>query len=160
MQRGNSAYGLDKELAVKAMAKYDAAAEDEAREWIEAITGRSIGPDFGLGLKDGVILCELANSVDPSSRIKISSSQMPFRQMENVTAFIRACRAIGVMEFDLFETVDLYEQKDLGVVVRCLHALGRTLQKNPSYKGPILGVKEATKNERTFTEAQLAEARH
>ncbi|EQC25922.1 hypothetical protein SDRG_16221 [Saprolegnia diclina VS20] len=160
MQRGGSAYGLDKELATKAMAKYDTNAEAEARDWIEAITGKAIGPDFGLGLKDGVILCELANVVDPTSRIKISASTMPFKQMENVTAFIRACRGMGVMEFDLFETVDLFEQKDLGVVVRCLHALGRTLQKKGTYNGPLLGVKESTRNERTFTEAQLAEARH
>ncbi|KDO22472.1 hypothetical protein SPRG_12755 [Saprolegnia parasitica CBS 223.65] len=160
MQRGGSAYGLDKELATKAMAKYDTNAEAEARDWIEAITGKAIGPDFGLGLKDGVILCELANAVDPASRIKISTSTMPFKQMENVTAFIRACRGMGVMEFDLFETVDLFEQKDLGVVVRCLHALGRTLQKKGTYNGPLLGVKESTRNERTFTEAQLAEARH
>jgi hypothetical protein len=42
--------------------------------------------------------------------------------------YCRACRAIGVSEHDLFETVDLYEEKDLNVVVQCIFALGRTVQ--------------------------------
>jgi hypothetical protein len=153
-------YGLDKDLAQLALDKYDHEAEEEAKEWIEAIVGRSIGPEFGPGLKDGVILCELANALNATPTIKISTSSMPFKQMENVTAFIRFCRTTGVTEFDLFETLDLFETKDLGAVVRCLHALGRTLQKNPSFKGPFLGVKEATKNQRTFSDKQLSEARN
>ncbi|CAK4109642.1 unnamed protein product [Aphanomyces euteiches] len=138
---------------------YDKQSEDEAREWIEAITKRSIGDDFGQGLKNGVILCELANALDGSLKLKPSTSNMPFKQMENVSAFLRACRSLGVAEFDLFETVDLFELKDIGIVVRCLHALGRAMQKKPGYSGPTLGVKEATKNARQFTEAQIAEAR-
>ena len=53
---------------------------------------------------------------------------MPFKQMENITAFLRACRTVGVSEHDLFETVDLYEEKDLNVVIQCIFALGRTIQ--------------------------------
>lgn len=41
-------------------------------------------------------------------------------QMENISNFIRGCRAIGVPEYSLFETVDLYEGKDVGLVVKCL----------------------------------------
>lgn len=41
-------------------------------------------------------------------------------QMENISNFLKACRAVGVAEYSLFETVDLYEGKDLGLVVRCL----------------------------------------
>lgn len=40
--------------------------------------------------------------------------------MENVSNFLKACRAVGVAEHSLFETVDLYEGKDIGLVVRCL----------------------------------------
>lgn len=51
-----------------------------------------------------------------------------FAQMENVSNFLKACRAVGVAEHSLFETVDLYEGKDLGLVVRCLvrSCCGRT----------------------------------
>ncbi|RHY88412.1 hypothetical protein DYB37_009930 [Aphanomyces astaci] len=159
-QRGNSAYGLDKQLADKALAKYDKQSEEEAKDWIEALTSHSIGDDFGLGLKSGVVLCDLANALDPSLKLKPTSSTMPFKQMENISAFLRACRTLGVAEFDLFETVDLFELKDVGLVVRCLHAVGRAVQKRPGYTGPTLGVKESTKNRRTFTHAQIAEARH
>ena len=38
--------------------KYDHQAEEDLRSWIEEVTGMSIGPNFQLGLKDGIILCE------------------------------------------------------------------------------------------------------
>ena len=40
---------------------------------------------------------------------RISGSAMPFKQMENVGSYIKACAAIGVPSQDLFITVDLYE---------------------------------------------------
>lgn len=36
---------------------------------------------------------------------------MPFKQMENISAFLRAIRLIGVEEYEVFETVDLFEEK-------------------------------------------------
>jgi hypothetical protein len=41
---------------------------------------------------------------------------------------LRACRALGVLEHDLFETVDLFEEKSMNTVVLCIFALGRTIQ--------------------------------
>ena len=155
-------YGLDAELARKAAEKYDYEMEDEARAWIETITGLELGDDFGEGLRNGVILCELVNKIHPGVVKRIESkSKLAFKLMENVSAFLKACRVIGVNEFDLFETVDLFELKDLGLVVRCLYSLGRAVQKNyPNFDGPTLGVKESVKNERQFTEEQLTEARN
>merc|ERR1712070_996730 len=86
----------------------------------------------------------------------INKMKMPFMQMENIAMFLQGCRVVGMGDHDCFETVDLYEQKDLGVVVSCLHALGRAVQKNvPSWNGPVLGPKEADKNVRKFTREQL-----
>ncbi|KUF89148.1 Luc7 protein 3 [Phytophthora nicotianae] len=134
-------------------------AEEEAQEWIEAVLGEKFLASFGDSLKDGVMLCSLMNKIKPGLIPRIQTSSMPFKQMENVSAFVRACRSIGVAEFDLFETVDLYNQKNLGQVVQCIHALGRTIQKTmPEYNGPLLGVKESTVNPRQFSEAQLREA--
>lgn len=45
----------------------------------------------------------------------------------------QACRALGVAEHSLFETVDLFEDKDLGLVVRCLFALGSAVQLTVCY---------------------------
>lgn len=80
--------------------------------------------------------------------------------MENISSFLRACRALGVSEHDLFETVDLFEEKDMNVVVQCIFALGRTIQRTvPEYTGPTLGPRMANAHKREFTEEQLAKAR-
>lgn len=162
VQARGGGYGLDAELARRAAERYDYDMEDEAREWIETITDKEIGEEFGEGLRDGVILCALVNKIQPGVVARVETkSKMPFKLMENVSAFLRACRKIGVNEFDLFETVDLFELKDLGHVVRCIFSLGRAVQKHfPEFDGPTLGVKESVKNERTFTEEKLNEARN
>uniref|UniRef100_K3WZS5 Calponin-homology (CH) domain-containing protein n=1 Tax=Globisporangium ultimum (strain ATCC 200006 / CBS 805.95 / DAOM BR144) TaxID=431595 RepID=K3WZS5_GLOUD len=161
VQARGGGYGLDAELARRAAERYDYEMEDEARAWIEAVSGMAIGDEFGEGLRDGVILCTLVNKIHPDIVKRIETkSKMPFKLMENVSSFLRACRTMGVSEFDLFETVDLFELKDLGHVVRCIFALGRAVQKTyPDFNGPTLGVKESVKNERTFTEEKLNEAR-
>ena len=151
-------FGLDAELARKAAERYDYDMENEARVWLETISEMQIGDDFGEGLRDGIILCTVANTIHANviKRVEIKS-KMPFKLMENVSAFLKACRVMGVNEFDLFETVDLFELKDLGNVVRCVFALGRAVQRNyPEFKGPTLGVKESCKNRRSFTSDQLA----
>lgn len=56
--------------------------------------------------------------------------------------FGQACRTLGVAEHSLFETVDLFENKDLGLVVRCVFALGSSIQQTcPDFPGPHLGAK-------------------
>ncbi len=145
-------YGLDAELAAKAAAKYDVGMEAEAQSWIEAVTGFAFSSTFSESLKDGVTLCMLVNKIKPGA-VKVNNSKMPFKQMENISNFLKTCRSLGVAEHDLFETVDLYEGKDLGVVVTCIHALGRAVQ--GVYSGPKLGAKVAQRNERNFTPDQI-----
>ena len=136
-------YGLDAELARKAAEKYDVNAEREAQQWIEAVTGIRFASTFAASLKNGQLLCQLLNHIKPGTIARIETSNMPFKQMENISNFLRACRTLGVREYELFETVDLYEEKDIGLVVRAIHALGRAVQNSvPSFRGPHLGVKE------------------
>jgi hypothetical protein len=153
-------YGLDADLAAKQAANYDTGEEGKVRAWIEEITGEQFRTSpFGDFLKDGVVLCRLVNIVMPGAVKKINDSKMPFKQMENVSNFLKAARKLGVANHDCFETVDLFEQKDLMNVIKCMIALGRAVQKNPHYKGPVLGKKEASANKREFTDAQLAASR-
>ncbi|KAL4161302.1 hypothetical protein PRNP1_001857 [Phytophthora ramorum] len=158
VQPRGGGFGLDAELARKAAERYDYDMENEARAWLETISEMPIGDDFGEGLRDGVVLCSVANKINPGVVKRVETkSKMPFKLMENVSAFLKACRVMGVNEFDLFETVDLFELKDLGNVVRCIFALGRAVQRNyPQFQGPTLGVKESSKNQRVFTPDQLA----
>eukprot|EP00753_Platysulcus_tardus_P006057 PLAT13953.1.p2 GENE.PLAT13953.1~~PLAT13953.1.p2 ORF type:complete len:282 (+),score=89.73 PLAT13953.1:37-846(+) len=153
-------YGLDAELYLKREAKRDSGLEGEVQSWIESVTGeRFAGPTFGESLKDGVLLCKLINVIRPGSVRRINESRMPFKQMENVTNFIKACRALGVPEPDLFTTVALYELKNIGQVTTCLHALGMHTRALPGYSGPSLGPKMAEAKPRTFTDRQLRESR-
>jgi len=148
---------MDAELNEKQQQKYDVNAEHEAKVWIEGITGESFGDQsFGDFLKDGQILCKLVNKIRPGSIKKVHKMKMPFMQMENICFFLQGARSIGLADHDCFETVDLYEQKDLGIVVQGLHAFGRAVQKNVvDWSGPKLGVKEADKNVREFTDEQI-----
>ena len=45
------------------------------------------------GCTTGVLLCELANRLQPGSVRKINRSRLPFKQMENISAFVRCARA-------------------------------------------------------------------
>lgn len=113
-------FGLDAELAQKREANYNHGAEKEAQDWIEAVTGERFNEDFGEELRNGRRLCLLINAIKPGAVRRVNDSRMPFKQMENISNFLKACRAVGVAEHSLFETVDLFEGKDLGLVVRCV----------------------------------------
>ena len=138
-------YGLDAELARKQDARYDHEAETLTMQWLESVTGYQLKSGFYECLKDGVVLCNLINRIHPNTIKKIETSSMPFKQMENISNFLRATRTFGVAEFEVFETVDLYESKDLGSVIRCLNALSRAVEKNErGFRGPYLNINFST----------------
>ncbi|KAJ3339506.1 Transgelin [Entophlyctis luteolus] len=153
-------FGLDKELAEKAAAKYDPAREAQAREYIEQVTGQSFASEnFHESLKDGVLLCSLINRINGQhDQIKIQTSKMPFKQMENIGAFLNRIEKLGVPAHERFMTVDLFEGKNMNQVINCIFSISRHAA-TKGFSGPILGPKLAEKNERQFTEEQLREAK-
>ena len=91
-QNGQVLYGMDKELAAKAAAKFDPVMEADARNWIEAVTGAKLGEmPLQEELKDGTVLCTLVNTISPSVIKAPSTSKMPFKQMENISNYLDAC---------------------------------------------------------------------
>ena len=72
------------------------------------------GATFQESLKDGIILCKLVNKCVPGSAIRPTESKMPFKQMENISAFLTILETIGVPKHDSFQTIDLYEDKNIG----------------------------------------------
>ncbi|KAI9099911.1 calponin homology domain-containing protein [Phlyctochytrium arcticum] len=157
-------YGLDKELAAKAAAKYDPHREKEAREWVESITKEKVvGETLQDGLRDGVLLCKLVNALTPSQPIKFNTSKMPFKQMENINSFLSALSStFHVPPSDQFQTIDLFENKNPMQVIDTLFALSRHAAKIGALKDtqPQLGPKLADKHEVQFTDAQLAEGKN
>mmetsp|Transcript_9730 Transcript_9730/g.14724 ORF Transcript_9730/g.14724 Transcript_9730/m.14724 type:complete len:164 (-) Transcript_9730:76-567(-) len=123
-------YGLSADLQAKHAAKYDVEMEHALRTWMEAAVGRPIGEDFHESLKDGVFLCDLLNKIHPGAVKKVNKMKMPFMMMENLQNFTQGCRHIGVKECDLFAVVDLYEKKNLTLVIQGLYAVARAAPKN------------------------------
>jgi len=133
----------------------------ETRAWIEAVLGERLGEcSLQEELKDGVVLCNLMNVIKPGNCAKPSTSKMPFKQMENVAAYLASCQAFGVQPFEMFMTVDLFENKNFSAVLKNLNTVGRIAQTLPGYTGPTFGAKMATANYREFTEAQLREGQN
>ena len=152
---GEVLYGLDKELAEKAAAKYDPALEAATRQWIEEVTGEKMGEsNLQQELKNGVVLCTLANCISPGICPKPSTAKMPFKQMENIANYLAACDKLNVGKHDQFQTISLYENKDMMAVLLNLQSLGRAAQKVSGYSGPTFGAKISDANKREFTEVK------
>jgi len=159
--KGNVLYGLDKELADKAKAKLSAnpKMEAEARSWIEELLHENFGDrSFQEVLQDGSVLCRVINVIRPNTIPKVAKSTMPFKKMENIAAYLEACSTLGVPAYDLFQTVALYENKDMLAVLTNIHSLGRVAQRI-GFTGPLLGAKLADANKREFTEEKLQAAK-
>ncbi|NXO16112.1 CNN1 protein, partial [Oriolus oriolus] len=103
--------------------KYDPQRERELRAWIEGSTGRRIGDNFMDGLKDGVILCELINKLQPGSVPKVNEPIQNWHKLENIGNFLRAITRYGVKPHDIFEANDLFENTNHTQVQSTLIAL-------------------------------------
>jgi hypothetical protein len=131
-------YGLDADLQQKLQSKYDPKVESEVREWIKAVTGEALGEDLHESLKSGVVLCNLVNKIRPGIVANIQKGKAPFVMMENINAYLQAVQALGLPAVDLFQTVDLYEAKNMTAVLTNLHALGKLSNRIPGFAGPYL----------------------
>ncbi|XP_069858293.1 calponin-1 isoform X1 [Dipodomys merriami] len=181
------AYGLSAEVKNKLAQKYDHHREQELREWIEGVTGRRIGNNFMDGLKDGIILCEFINKLQPGSVKKVNESTQNWHQLENIGNFIKAITKYGVKPHDIFEANDLFENTNHTQVQSTLLALASMVSARqrglgvprawggvsspvPYPPGPSqaktkgnkvnVGVKYAEKQERKFEPEKLREGRN
>ena len=69
----------------------------------------------------------LINKIKPNSVKRVNKKGGKFALMENIEAFQKGVVAYGVPEEEKFQTVDLYEARNVKAVVKCLMALGRTV---------------------------------
>ncbi|KAJ8139364.1 hypothetical protein OY671_007424 [Metschnikowia pulcherrima] len=131
----NASTNLDQDLHQSRAAKYEKS-EAEAVEWIFSTLNLShkeraeYDPKTnGLTslLKDGKLLCKLGNLLElPSApTTKYKNSRMPFVQMENISFFLKVCEMVGVAHDEIFQTVDLFEDKDPYQVIVTLMSFSR-----------------------------------
>ncbi|XP_028839267.1 transgelin-like [Denticeps clupeoides] len=168
MANKGPAYGLSREVQSKIDKKYDPDLEERLVDWIVAQCGGEVSKPaegktgFQNWLKDGCVLSMLINSLytGPKPIKKTQSSPMAFKQMEQISQFLNAAERYGITKTDMFQTVDLWEGKDLAAVQRTLMALGSlAVTKNDGcYRGdPNWFHKKAQENKREFTEDQMKE---
>jgi hypothetical protein len=133
----------------------------EILDWIEAVTGEKVPRDqpFEKVLKDGVILCNMMNKLIPGSVKRINKKGSNFQLMENHAAFQKGMKQFGVPDDEIFQTVDLFEARNVKQVVKSLGALARIASNNPNYTGPKMGPKMSEKNEKEWTEEELRAGR-
>jgi len=140
MANHGPSYGLSRELERKNQARFNLEEAQETLIWIEEVTGHHFDQEahemqtageIGEALKDGVQLCELGNKLlDGQGSLPYKKTpKMPFHKMENISTFLEMIKKYGVPEISCFQTVDLYEGKQLYKVVECLRALAAVAQK-------------------------------
>lgn len=84
--------------------------------------------DFAYLLKDGYLLCSLANAIMPSAIQRMHRHPtLQFLCMENISNFLTACsKKFGMKSSDLFQPDDLFYATDFSKVVRTLGILSAT----------------------------------
>ncbi|XP_016423646.1 transgelin-3-like isoform X1 [Sinocyclocheilus rhinocerous] len=168
--RGPS-YGLSREVQEKIEQKYDPELEARLAEWILVQCGDDLErpepgkQNFQKWLMSGTILCRLINSLYPRGEEpikKITETKMVFKQMEKISQFLQAAEEYGVSRGDIFQTVDLWEGKDMAAVQGTLMALGSVaLTKDDGhYRGDKDWFhRKAKVHKREFSEDQLRQGR-
>lgn len=67
-------------------------------------------------LKNGVVLCNLMNKIQPGSIKKIQAKGTNFQLMENIQRFQDAIKKYGVPQEEIFQTADLFEKRNIAQV--------------------------------------------
>lgn len=117
--------------------------ENDAIEWIEAITGDKID-GFYESLRNGVILCKLLNCIKENT-VKFSENpKHPLEERENIKAYLDGCSKLMIPSQDLFVISDLHEGRAMYQVLQNIYAVGRQAQVIEGFYGPKLGVTYTT----------------
>ncbi|KAJ3601606.1 hypothetical protein NHX12_032574 [Muraenolepis orangiensis] len=158
--RSGPAFGLSAEVKSKLAGKYDHQKEEELRLWIQDVTGKPLGEPFMECLKDGVLLCELINTLQPGSVRKINQSTQNWHQLENIANFVRAITAYGLKLHDLFEANDLFENTNHTQVQSTLITLAGVAKSKGFHSQYDMGVNYTEKHPRRFAPEKLKEGRN
>ncbi len=78
------------------------------------------GTDLIGWLRDGIVLCNLANRLRPGCCAMPSKGKQPFICMNNISQFLSACQTLGVPRDTLFDAVDIYESKNVARAIKAL----------------------------------------
>ncbi|KAI0343070.1 hypothetical protein BDW22DRAFT_1428512 [Trametopsis cervina] len=94
---------------------------------------------FGEALRDGYVLCQLVNKLQPGFISRVDKREDGFVRTSNVTKFLAACSSLGVPPDDLFHRDDLIESTpdSMARVAKCVIALLR-VSEFPAARGKVI----------------------
>ncbi|KAK4047448.1 iqgap- protein [Microbotryomycetes sp. JL221] len=141
----------------------------ETQEWLDScITTRpqdappmwsDAANDFEQSLRNGYALAHLARSLGgPNCQGPIYNDPVRhFRHTDNINIFLTFIDEVGLPRIFHFETVDLYDGKNLPKVIYCLHALSHLLYRRgvAQRMNDLVGQVEFTDAEMRATEKGL-----
>ncbi|KAM0752532.1 hypothetical protein T439DRAFT_287203 [Meredithblackwellia eburnea MCA 4105] len=144
----------------------------EAREWLmntvggradaSLLGGESVG-DFEQSLRNGYALAWLGRVLGgPQCSGSIyNDPQLQYRHIGNIDIFFTFLRVVELPEIFRFETVDLYEAKNLPKVIYCVHALSILLARRglADRMNNLVGQIEFTDDEVNATQKNLSGVR-
>lgn len=128
--------------------------------WIETVLGEVFeDKSFVSILKDGVVLCKLLNKTAQLD-LNFKETKQIFMQRENIATFLGGLKKLGLNEYELFQTNDLFEERNIKQVIICMYALSRQLQKDKKFEGPFIGPQLAKQNKIEFSQEVLNKAKY
>ncbi|CAF0926200.1 unnamed protein product [Adineta steineri] len=149
------AYGTLAVNQARIAAKRDTELDNEVQTWIESVIGEKFpNGSYEDALRNGVILCKLMNKLQPNAIPKYSKDGVGFQSRENISLFQNAARAYGLVDSVLFQTVDLFEKRNIPQVTQCILALARQAQ-HKNFNGPLINHKAPESHPLEIPEKQL-----
>uniref|UniRef100_M3Z3K8 Calponin-homology (CH) domain-containing protein n=1 Tax=Mustela putorius furo TaxID=9669 RepID=M3Z3K8_MUSPF len=114
-------------------------------------------------LKDGMVLCELINRLYPKEQApgkNIQASTRAFKVLEQIQ-FLQAAKHCGINTIDIFQTADIWEEKNIAYMQWMLMNLGGLVvaQDNGLFSGDPNCFPKKSKEPWNFSDNQLQEGK-
>jgi len=137
--------------------------EMAVRSWIGSMLNEVI-PEEDLAdlLSDGIILCKLANAIQPKAVARIQTKSTPdeklppHKKMQNAMSFLQACKAFGIPNQFLFIPSDLFEGKEILKVTKVVNMLqDMVLNKKPVRPASLAKTEQAEEQKKQLEQQKL-----
>ena len=119
-------------------------ARSELVEWIEKYSGENQDGELMEWLKDGRVLCGLANGLsnEPVIKVRSKSKHTMFHALESVSSFLRWCiNTVNIPKYHCFTAPELLESQNEEMVFKTLEELRYAFE--PETRPPASTPREA-----------------
>lgn len=113
---------------------------DQAREWVCAVIGEQYDiSEFKEELPKAVLLAKVVQKLDSAFVKRIHTGPVKeYKHVDNIMLFLNWLKKIKLRRHFFFETVDLYESKNIPKVIYCIHGLASFLNRRGMGEGIVV----------------------